>query len=80
MGVLGTYTNVTALSLAGNSAGCFAHSLPTQPDWAFYQPTATLGAAVCLVTRGTAALYWFNTGGSATPGESVAQYVHSIIR
>ena len=80
MPLLGTYTFVGALSIAGNAAGCVAHSLPTQPDWAIYQPLATMGAAVCLVTRANAGVYFHNTGGSATPGEALTQFVHSIIR
>lgn len=80
MAVLGTFTNVTTLCLAGNAAGCLAHSLPTQPDWAVYQATGTIGALPCLVTRGAAALWWHNAGGSATPGESISQFVHSIQR
>ena len=80
MPVLGTYTFVGALSLAGNAAGCVAHGLPTQPDWAIYQPTTSIGAAVALVTRAAAGVWYHNTGGSATPGEAVAQFVHSISR
>lgn len=80
MAVLATYTAVTALSIAGNAAGCFAHGLPTTPDWAVYQPTLTVGAAVNLVTRAAAGLYFFNTGGSACAGEVTAQFVHSLIR
>lgn len=87
MGVLATFTNVSALSLGANAAGCLAHGLPTTPDWAVYQPTAPAapspglyGTLVCLVTRGASGLYFHNTGGSATPGESVSQFVHSFIR
>ena len=80
MPVLGTYTFVAALSVAGNAAACVAHGLPTLPDWAVYQPTGTIGAAVCLVTRGVSGLYYHNTGGSAPPGEATAQFVHSVIR
>lgn len=80
MPVLATFTNVTALSIGANTAGCLAHSLPTQPDWAVYQPTATFGALVALVTRAAAGLWWHNSSGSATPGESIAQFVHSIQR
>jgi len=80
MALLGTYTYAATLSVAGNAAACVAHGLPTLPDWAVYQPTGTTGAAVCLVTRGADALYFHNSGGSATGGEAVAQFVHSIIR
>jgi len=80
MAVLATFTNVSALSLAGRASGCIAHGLPTQPDWAFYQPTSSIGALVTLVTRESAGLWWHNTGGSATPGESVSKFEHSLVR
>lgn len=80
MALLGTFTDVTVLCLAGNASGCLAHGLPTQPDWAVYQPTGTIGALACLVTRGNSAIWWFNAGGSATPGQSISQFVHSIQR
>lgn len=88
MGVLSTFTNVSALSLGANAAGCIAHGLPTTPDWANYQPVSPGdpsvgvygGAGVCLVTRGASGLYFHNTGGSATPGEAVAQFCHALIR
>ena len=80
MGVLATFTNVTTLSIAANTAGCLAHSLPTTPDWAVYQATLTLGAAVGLVTRAAASCYFHNSGGSGTPGEMIAQFVHSVQR
>ena len=80
MPLLATFTNVSTLSLAGNSFGCIAHGIITQPDWAVYQSTHTFGGAVGLFTRHATALIVFNSGGSAIPGEVTAQFVHSIVR
>ena len=80
MPVLGTYTFVGTLCIGGVANGCVAHGLPDQPDFAVYQGLSTFGAAVGLITRTAAALWWYNSGGSAVPGEAFAQAVHSVIR
>lgn len=80
MPVLGTFTNVSTLSLGGNALGCLAHSLTGQPDWAVYQTTGSLTGSVSLFTREATALVYYNSGGSAVSGEAIAQIVHPIIR
>lgn len=80
MPVLGTYTFVGTLCIGGVSNGCVAHGLPAQPDWAVYQGLTSFGAAVGLMTRTAAALWFTNSGGTGIPGEAIAQQVHSIIR
>jgi len=78
--LLGTYIDVSTVSLAGYSMVCVAHSLPTVPDYAVYQGTYTMGAAVGLVSRGAAMVIWFNSGGTSVPGEQLLLFAHSIIR
>lgn len=80
MALLGTYIDVATVSLSGYSMVCVSHSLPTVPDYATYQGTMTIGAAVGLVSRGTTAVVWFNSGGTSTPGEQVLVFAHSIVR
>lgn len=84
MPLLGTLIDVTNLTIPGRSFTSFSHSIASrasaQPDLAIFQATITNGAAVGLFTRASTALVWYNTGGSAVEGESVAIYAHSVIR
>ena len=80
MALLGTYIDVATVSLAAVSLVCVAHSLPTRPDYAGYQALVTHGAAVSLLSRGNTAVVWYNSGGSAVPGEHFLIFAHSIVR
>lgn len=80
MALLGTYMDVAVVSLAAYSLICVAHSLPTRPDWAGYTGLYTIGNVTSLVSRADNAAIWFNSGGSAVPGEQVLIFAHSIIR
>jgi len=86
MALLATYTNAGAASLAGG-ANCFAHGLPTTPDWATFIPIMAGSASVAassipihLVSRGATAIVAFNANGASLNAEAVFQFVHSIIR
>ena len=84
MPLLGTLIDVTTLTIPGRSFTSFGHSIGSQasaqPDVAFFQATITNGAAVGLFTRASTAIVWYNSGGTAVQGESVAIYAHSVIR
>lgn len=80
MPLLATYTFVGVLSMAGRAQGCIAHGLPTQPDWAIYTGTGSFAALTSIISRTNAAVWAFNSGGTAVQGETVAQFVHSLIR
>lgn len=84
MGVQGVYTYTGAACLAAG-VNCWAHGLPTTPDWAVPIPRAAAGSAAALslpihlVSRGTTGVIAYNPN-PAMDGELVAQYLHSIIR
>ena len=87
MAVLATYTAVTALSIAGNAAGCFAHGLPTTPDWASFiyaGDASTPSIPLHLVSRTTRAVIVQESNvpvdGLPVRAEIVAQFVHSVAR
>lgn len=84
MGLLSTFTWAGAASLASGT-NCFAHGLPTTPDWAFSIVKTVAGTPACsvpiaLVSRGTAALIFENSNGGALNAEGAAQFCHSLIR
>lgn len=81
MPLLATFTFVGVACLAGGYAQlCVPHSLGTQPDWAVWQGSGSIGNSVSLISRTGAIVWLINTGGGVGVGEVTAQYVHSIIR
>ena len=84
MPLLGTYTFAGAASLAA-VGNCFAHSLPTTPDWAVCYPVgpitggAGLSIPLIIATRG-ATIVGVNNPNPGVNAELVAQFVHSISR
>ena len=85
MPLLATYTFAGAASMA-NGTNCFAHSLPTTPDWALAVPLVVGGAVAAssipfhLVSRAAATVIFQNSNGGGVNAEVVAQFVHSIAR
>lgn len=84
MPLLATFTFAGAASLAGAGTNCFAHGLPTTPDWALAIFKGTGAAAVAslplhLVTRASNCVIIGNAS-AASDAELVAQFVHSINR
>ena len=80
MALLGTYIDVATVSLGAYALVSVGHSLPTRPDWAGYTGLYTIGNVTSLITRGNTGVVWFNSGGSAVPGEQMLLFAHSIIR
>ena len=85
MALLGTYVNSGASCMALGQ-NCFAHSLPTTPDWASFIPITAQGGAsalsipIHLVTRASNAVIFENRNGAGVNAEMVAQFVHAISR
>ena len=85
MPLLATFTYAGAGSLASGT-NCFAHSLPTTPDWAGFIPVVAAGGAsalsipIHLVSRASNAIIYENRNGVGVNAEVVAQFVHSIAR
>ena len=84
MALLATYTNAGAASLA-SGANCFAHGLPTTPDWGAAMPIAPLlvptsSIPIHLTSRGATTVVLLNANTAAVNTEAVFQYCHSIIR
>lgn len=80
MALLGTYIDTAVVSLGAYATVSVAHSLPTQPDWCGYTSLYTIGNIVSLITRASGAVVWFNSSGSAVPGEQFLLFAHSIMR
>lgn len=84
MALLSTFTNAGAACMA-SGANCFAHSLPTTPDWAVpvIVGTAAISASsvpLQLVSRGSTMVAYYNGNGAGANAEQVSQFVHSIQR
>ena len=85
MPLLATYTFAGAASLADNT-NCFAHGLPTTPDWALLTPITPAGSAaalsipIALLTRTSSNVLFTNENGRGVNAEMVAQFVHSMCR
>ena len=80
MALLGTYANAGAACLPAGQA-CFAHGLPTTPDFAAFVLATDGGANVCmpvLLCRGSVGV--FQTGRFGASAEALFQTLHSIIR
>ena len=90
MPLLATFTFTVRNASLASGTNCFAHSLPTTPDWALAMNAFTSAATACslpvhLVTRTPTAILVesFNGPGglpSSVRGALVAQFVHSIGR
>ena len=85
MPLLATYTYAGAACLIATGTTCFAHGLPTTPDWAVpvglgsSATAAALSIPLHLLTR-TGTTGNVVNGNPAMNAELVAQFVHSIIR
>lgn len=83
MPVLATFTFAGAASMA-SGVNCFAHNLPTTPDWAYQQgignTVSSPSLPVHLITRASTCVIWGNPNGVAINNEMVAQFVHAIGR
>jgi len=80
MALLGTYVNAGAACLAAATVSCFAHGLPTTPDFVtntVITPSQT-SIAVSAVSRGAA--HVAATGVIASANEMLAQAFNAIIR
>lgn len=80
MALLGTFINAGLACLA-LGANCFAHSLPTTPDFVIFTLATNGGANVSLpnlVSRGSAGAY--TSAPFETKAEGLFASFHSIIR
>lgn len=59
---------------------CFAHSLPSRPDFAVYQAITATSAPIVLTSRLNTAVIWNETNNVSTNGEHLLLFAHSIIR
>lgn len=81
MALLGTWIDAGAACLsAGVGNTCFAHSLPTRPDFAVYQNMTAAAAGATLISRLNTAVIWRNENVVAQNGEHLLLFAHSIIR
>lgn len=81
MALLGTYIDAGAASMvAGPGNVCFAHSLPTRPDFAFYQAITGISSPVTLTSRLNTAVIWNSRSNADLNGEHLLLFAHSIIR
>ena len=77
-----TYTNSGAACI-GAGLTCFAHGLPTTPDFAIFAPITDGTANVCLpvkLTRGAAHVAINGALANGTGADALFQVFHSIIR
>lgn len=83
MALLGTYIDAGAACLASGLT-CFAHSLPTIPDFCtsqiLSQGANAASIPVFLESRTTAAVIWRNGNGAGINAEHLLLFAHSIIR
>lgn len=83
MALLGTYMDSGAMCLA-SGLNCYAHSLPTIPDFATCQilsqgaPAASI--PVFLESRAATVVVWRNSNGGGINAEHMLVFAHSIIR
>lgn len=81
MALLGTYIDAGAACLAaGVGNTCFAHSLPSRPDFAVYQNMSAAAVGATLVSRLNTAVIWRNENVVAQNGEHMLVFAHSTIR
>ena len=84
MALLASYTNA-GIACFANGTNCFAHSLPTTPDWAEPVPlglagtTAAASLPLHLITRGTTMVAVCNPN-PGMGGELVSKFEHSLVR
>ena len=79
MPLLGTFIYAGAFCLAAGAANCFAHGLPTTPDFVSYTPITASVTRPNLTTRGATGVNMNHAGGDQN-GEVFAPAFHSIIR
>ena len=79
MPLLGTFIYAGAFCLAAGAANCFAHGLPTTPDFVAYTPITTATTRPNLATRGATGVCVTHVGADMN-GEVLAPAFHSIIR
>jgi len=85
--LLGTYTYTSGSASLADGVNCFAHGLPTTPDWASFiyaGDASTPSIPLHLVSRTTRAVIVQESNvpvdGLPVRAEIVAQFVHSVAR
>lgn len=81
MAILGTYIDAGSACLSpGVGNTCFAHSLPSRPDFAGYTGMTAAAAHPNLVSRLNTAVIWRNENTVGQNGEHLLLFAHSSIR
>ena len=81
MALLGVYIDAGAACMVATKGNvCFAHSLPSRPDFAAYQVITAVTSPVTLTSRLNTAVIWREGNNVDTNGEALLMFCHSLIR